>query len=123
MLRNEGEFLVLSMYAALMAHMDSSAKDANASNPLSSDMDRAHTGRERIPVSVHPTSSAASRAVAAEIAALLRERASQGRMAVLGLATGSTPQGVYDELVRMHREDGLSFRNAITFNLDEYWPM
>ena len=106
-----------------MAHMDSSAKDANASNPLSSDMDRAHTGRERIPVSVHPTSSAASRAVAAEIAALLRERAAQGRMAVLGLATGSTPQGVYDELVRMHREEALSFKNAVTFNLDEYWPM
>ena len=44
-------------------------------------------------------------------------------MAVVGLATGSTPQGVYEELVRLHREEGLSFRNAITFNLDEYWPM
>ena len=106
-----------------MAHMDSSAKDANASNPLSSAMDRAHTGRERIPVSVHPTSHAASRAVAAEIAALLREHAAQGRMAVLGLATGSTPQGVYEELVRLHREEALSFKNAVTFNLDEYWPM
>ncbi len=82
-----------------------------------------HGARERIPVSVHASSAAASRAVAAEIAALLRDRAAQGRDAVLGLATGSTPQGVYDELVRMHREEGLSFRNAVTFNLDEYWPM
>jgi glucosamine-6-phosphate deaminase len=84
---------------------------------------RTSPGRERVPVSVHPTSAAASRAVAEEIAALLRERAAEGRTAVLGLATGSTPQGVYDELVRMHREEGLSFRNAVTFNLDEYWPM
>ncbi|MFO0963355.1 MAG: glucosamine-6-phosphate deaminase [Phycisphaerales bacterium] len=78
---------------------------------------------ERIPVTVHRSSAEASRAVAAEIAALLRERAAQGRTAVLGLATGSTPQGVYEELVRLHREEGLSFRNAVTFNLDEYWPM
>lgn len=44
-------------------------------------------------------------------------------MCVLGLATGSTPVGVYDELVRLHREEGLSFQNVITFNLDEYFPM
>lgn len=78
---------------------------------------------EKIPVAVHPTSGAASRAVAAEIAVLIRERAKQGKNAVLGLATGSTPQGVYEELVRLHREEGLSFKNVITFNLDEYWPM
>ncbi|MBA3659339.1 MAG: glucosamine-6-phosphate deaminase, partial [Gemmatimonadales bacterium] len=50
-------------------------------------------------------------------------RAAEGRPAVLGLATGSTPIGVYRELVRLHREDGLSFRHIITFNLDEYYPM
>src|ERR1043165_732164 len=77
---------------------------------------------ERIPVSVFSTSTDASRAVAAEIAKLIRERAAQGRQAVLGLATGSTPQAVYEELVRLHKE-GLSFKNAVTFNLDEYWPM
>ncbi len=65
----------------------------------------------------------ANRAVACEIATLIRSRAGSGEMAVLGLATGSTPQGLYDELVRMHREEGLSFRNVVTFNLDEYWPM
>jgi glucosamine-6-phosphate deaminase len=78
---------------------------------------------ERVPVAVHPTSQAGSRAVAAEIATLVRDRATEGRRAVLGLATGSTPQGVYEELVRLHREEGLSFRNVTTFNLDEYWPM
>ena len=42
---------------------------------------------------------------------------------VLGLATGSSPIKVYEELVRMHKEEGLSFKNVITFNLDEYYPM
>jgi glucosamine-6-phosphate deaminase len=54
---------------------------------------------------------------------MIRERAAAGRQFVLGLATGSTPVGVYNELVRMHREEGLSFKNVVTFNLDEYYPM
>jgi glucosamine-6-phosphate deaminase len=78
---------------------------------------------ERIPVRVFESSDAASVAVAAEIAALIRQRAAQGKNCVLGLATGSTPTGVYRELVRLHREENLSFRNVRTFNLDEYWPM
>jgi glucosamine-6-phosphate deaminase len=61
--------------------------------------------------------------VAERIAAIIRERNAGGARAVLGLATGSTPIGVYRELIRMHREEGLSFRNVVTFNLDEYWPM
>jgi glucosamine-6-phosphate deaminase len=84
---------------------------------------RAPGGAEKMAVTVHPSSAAASRAVAAEIAALIGERAASGRKAVLGLATGSTPCGVYEELVRLHREEGLSFANVVTFNLDEYWPM
>ncbi len=61
--------------------------------------------------------------VAGRIATLLRERAGNGRHAVLGLATGSTPVGVYRELIRLHRDEGLDFANAVTFNLDEYFPM
>ena len=106
-----------------MAHTEPAADGSASTNHARAAAGHAHATRERIPVSVHASSAAASRAVASEIAALLRERAAQGRNAVLGLATGSTPQGVYDELVRMHREEGLSFRNAVTFNLDEYWPM
>ena len=106
-----------------MAHPEPAADGTASSHHARPAVPHAHATKERIPVSVHASSAAASRAVAAEIAALLRERAAQGRMAVLGLATGSTPQGVYDELVRLHREEGLSFRNAVTFNLDEYWPM
>lgn len=79
--------------------------------------------RERIPVRVFPHSTQASKAVAAHIANLIRERAAEGRSCVLSLATGNTPVGIYDELVRLHREEGLSFANVITFNLDEYYPM
>jgi len=74
-------------------------------------------------VSVHDSSSSACAAVAREIADLIRDKARRGEKAVLGLATGSTPQDLYDELVRLHRHEGLSFRNVVTFNLDEYWPM
>ena len=64
-----------------------------------------------------------ARLVAARIATLIREKNAAGGRAVLGLATGSTPVGVYRELIRMHHEDGLSFRDVVTFNLDEYFPM
>lgn len=75
---------------------------------------------EHAPISVFAHSRDASRAVAAEIAALIRQRAREGRTCVLGLATGSTPVSVYAELVRLHRQEGLSFKNVVTFNLDEY---
>jgi glucosamine-6-phosphate deaminase len=104
----------------------SSATSSSSASPVASKAAHAqHAGArcERIAVSVHSSSAHASRAVAAEIAALIRQRAEQNRMAVLGLATGSTPQGVYEELVRLHEHEHLSFRNVITFNLDEYWPM
>jgi glucosamine-6-phosphate deaminase len=78
---------------------------------------------EKLPVSVYPNKEVASVHVAARIADLIRNKQSTGRPAVLGLATGATPVGVYEELVRMHREQGLSFRNVVTFNLDEYYVM
>ena len=82
-----------------------------------------HTSLEKIPVVVVDDHAQLARLVAARIATLMRERAAAGRHVVLGLATGSTPIGVYRELIRLHREDGLSFANVVTFNLDEYWPM
>lgn len=78
---------------------------------------------EKIPTEIFENASVASKYVAKEVAELIRQKKEAGEMAVLGLATGSTPTGVYDELVRMHKEEGLSFANVITFNLDEYYPM
>lgn len=78
---------------------------------------------EHVPLAIYARSSDASRAVAHEMAELIRARQRDGRPAVLGLATGSTPVGVYAELVRLHREEKLSFANVVTFNLDEYYPL
>jgi glucosamine-6-phosphate deaminase len=81
------------------------------------------TARERIRTVIVGDHEEIARRVAARIAEVIRERNVEGRPAVLGLATGSTPIGVYRELIRMHREEGLSFANVVTFNLDEYYPM
>ncbi|MCU0450995.1 MAG: glucosamine-6-phosphate deaminase [Bernardetiaceae bacterium] len=78
---------------------------------------------EKIKTEVYSDSAEASKAVAQEIAALIKIKQKKGEVAVLGLATGSTPTRVYGELVRMHKQEGLSFSNVITFNLDEYFPM
>lgn len=78
---------------------------------------------ERIPAEICDSSEEGARIVASEIAALIRLRGKENRTVVLGLATGSTPVPVYRELIRMHREEGLSFKHVITFNLDEYYPL
>lgn len=90
--------------------------------PIVTEKSRDDDARESSYV-IYDSSAAASAAVARQIADLIRAKSRSGEMAVLGLATGSTPQTIYDELVRLHREEGLSFQNVITFNLDEYWPM
>src|SRR5437588_7550634 len=77
----------------------------------------------KIPTLVFPTATHAARHVALMIESLIRQNNSAGRPTVLGLPTGSTPVGLYRELIRLHREAGLDFSNVITFNLDEYYPM
>ena len=78
---------------------------------------------ERIATVVVDDHEDLARLVAQRIAGIIRARNAEGRAAVLGLATGSTPIGVYRELIRMHRDEGLSFKRVVTFNLDEYYPM
>jgi len=78
---------------------------------------------EKIPVEIFSNPKDGSRFVAAEIAKLIKEKQAAGQPCVLGLATGSTPISMYAELVRLHKEEGLSFKNVISFNLDEYYPL
>lgn len=78
---------------------------------------------EKLPVTVYANEDIASKKVARRIADLIISKQTKGESAVLGLATGATPINVYKELVRIHKEEGLSFKNVITFNLDEYFPM
>ncbi|MDP3313588.1 glucosamine-6-phosphate deaminase [Lutibacter sp.] len=78
---------------------------------------------EKIHNIVFANSIEASICVAEEIAALIKTKQTKNKYCILGLATGSSPIKVYEELVRMHKEEELSFSNVVTFNLDEYYPM
>ncbi len=78
---------------------------------------------EQIPVKIFPTPKEGSSYVANIIARLIKEKEAAGEKCVIGLATGATPKSLYAELVRMHQQEGLSFKNVITFNLDQYYPM
>ncbi|NDC78821.1 MAG: glucosamine-6-phosphate deaminase, partial [Chitinophagia bacterium] len=78
---------------------------------------------EKIPVQIFENDKQASASVARVVASLIQEKEKAGETCVLGLATGSSPKSLYAELVRLHRYEGLSFRNVVTFNLDEYYPM
>ena len=81
------------------------------------------TRYEKIHNVIFKNSNDASIEVAEEIAKLIQKKQLSDEMCILGLATGSSPIRVYEELVRMHQMDGLSFENVVTFNLDEYLPM
>jgi glucosamine-6-phosphate deaminase len=78
---------------------------------------------EKIPVQIYENDKIASASVAREIADLIRQKQKDGKTCVLGLATGSTPKTLYKELVRLHKTEGLSFKNVVSFNLDEYYPI
>src|SRR6476619_5078661 len=78
--------------------------------------------KERVPVVIVEYDEIA-KTIAHRIADIIKERRREGGHAVLGLATGSTPIGIYRELIRMHREEGFDFSDVVTFNLDEYYPM
>jgi glucosamine-6-phosphate deaminase len=78
---------------------------------------------EKIPCKIFDDMQSGSQFVAKEIASLIKEKQSKKEKCVLGLATGSTPKTLYAELVRLHKEEGLSFKNVVTFNLDEYFPI
>jgi len=80
------------------------------------------SSKERVPVVIVEYDEIA-RTIARRIAEIIVERRRAGGHAVLGLATGSTPIGIYRELIKMHREEGLDFSDVVTFNLDEYYPM
>ena len=82
-----------------------------------------NTRFEKIHNIIFSNSEEGSICVAMEIANLIKSKQADNKLCILGLATGSSPIRVYEELVRMHREEGLSFANVVTFNLDEYYPM
>src|SRR5690554_5872383 len=81
------------------------------------------TQLERVPVMIFDEPSQLGYQVARRIANLIEEGRTVGKNVVLGLPTGSTPIGVYQELIKMHREEGLDLSNVVAFILDEYYPI
>ncbi len=81
------------------------------------------TRYEKLHSVILDSSAEGSIIIANYIANLILEKQRKNEKCVLGLATGSSPLSIYKELIRMHKEDGLSFHNVITFNLDEYYPI
>ena len=69
---------------------------------------------------VMPSAEVGTKFIANEIAELIRTKTKDGKLCVLGLATGASPIQIYKELIRLHKEENLSFKNVVTFNLDEY---
>jgi len=78
---------------------------------------------EKVPTVIFADSAAAARALAHEVRSLIESKGKEGKPTVLGMATGSTPVPFYRELIRLHKEEGLTFKNVITFNLDEYYGL
>jgi glucosamine-6-phosphate deaminase len=78
---------------------------------------------EKVPVRIFNDRNEASKFVAREIASLIKEKNKLDKNTVLGLATGSSPLLLYRELIRIHKEERLSFSKVITFNLDEYYSL
>ena len=81
------------------------------------------TRLEKIPTDIYESAEEGANQIALDIAQIIRDKQRAGRFCVLALAGGNSPRNVYAALVRMHQEEGLSFRNVIVFNLYEYYPM
>ena len=81
------------------------------------------TRLEKIPTDIYESPEEGANQIALDIAQVIRDKQKAGRFCILALAGGNSPRNVYSALVRMHKEEGLSFRNVVVFNLYEYYPL
>jgi glucosamine-6-phosphate deaminase len=86
-------------------------------------MENQHNTRDKMPIIIVDNEEDGAKKMASVIADTIKNKQAKNENPVLGLATGSSPILIYKELIRLHQEEGLSFKNVITFNLDEYFPM
>lgn len=78
---------------------------------------------EKIDTEIYDDEKQGSKQIAAEIASVIKDKQAQNQTCVLGLSGGSSPLSVYEELVRLHKEEGLSFNNVVVFNVTEFYPL
>ncbi|MEA4984520.1 Glucosamine-6-phosphate deaminase [bioreactor metagenome] len=78
---------------------------------------------EKIDTEIYDDEKQGSKQIAAEIASVIKDKQAQNQTCVLGLSGGSSPLSVYEELVRLHKEEELSFNNVVVFNVTEFYPL
>jgi len=81
------------------------------------------TRYEKLRTSIYADTTEGARSIAQKVATLIREKEKQGEHCILGLSGGFSPLGIYEELVRMYNEEGLSFADVIVFNVSEFFPV
>ena len=81
------------------------------------------TRMEKIPTSIFPTIEEGARHIANDIEKDIKARSTEGKFYVIALGTGTSLTPVFNELVRRHKEEGLSFKNVVVFNGYEYFPL
>lgn len=78
---------------------------------------------EKMPIDISELSESAAISVAKDIVEQLKEKSSKNEMLVLGLTSGNSPLRIFEELVRIHKEEGVSFQNLVVFNIYEFYPV
>ena len=78
---------------------------------------------EKLHTVTFDNSKEASILIAREICDLVKSKQEKKKNCVIGFATGSSPTKVYQEIIRIHNDESLSFNNVVAFNLDEYFPI
>ncbi|MBQ7209807.1 MAG: glucosamine-6-phosphate deaminase [Paludibacteraceae bacterium] len=81
------------------------------------------TRAEKIKTTIFETAAEGAKNIAREIAELIKSNSKAGKPTVLSIATGRSTTDIFAELVRLHRQEGLSFRDVIFFSLFEYYPL
>ncbi|EGG18425.1 glucosamine-6-phosphate isomerase [Cavenderia fasciculata] len=79
--------------------------------------------REKLPTYVYKHPEQANTFISSEIVNIIKQANQEGRACVIGLSAGSTPTGVYDQLINLCKDKKVSFANVVTFNIDEYYPI
>ena len=78
---------------------------------------------EKLPVAIYEEAGKAAVKIAKDIAKEILKKEKEGKPFVIGISGGASPMPVYEELVRMHKEEGLSFKNVVVFNTYEFYPV
>lgn len=81
------------------------------------------TRMEKLPTDIYPKMEEAAEAIAYAVVEEIKQKQREGKYCVLGLGTGTSLTPVYDELIRFHKKQGVSFQNVIVFNAYEYYPI